>query len=119
MTHPADEQIEAAAKAVRQAHRACHSGYATDREVARAAITAYEASKGDGWQPIETAPMNGTWILVHAAFEDGSPDGSPQVVQWKYDPRGFTWKPYEGSALHERIVKAWRPLPSPPPETDG
>lgn len=95
-------------------------------EHARALLALVE----DGWQPIETAPRDGTQILACAQLSDGlivqgyTPDQS--IVKWcdrekdfiamadgyfSIKSQGDMWTTY-----HEPYVTHWRPLP-PPPET--
>jgi len=54
------------------------------------------------WQPIETAPMDGTNILVS--------DGGPAELGWhdEYDPPEDPWCGYL------KRPKYWMPLPEPP-----
>ena len=72
------------------------------------------------WQPIETAPKDGTCILgVWVYTEDYS------LVKW--GRRGWEGycdgeksKPAQGSCfkdLHEPYLTHWMPLPEPPKET--
>jgi hypothetical protein len=61
------------------------------------------------WQPIETAPKDGTWIL---AF---SRTGSiPYVAQWKDD--GWRNNHYGDREPYWRfsVLDVWMPLPEPP-----
>jgi predicted lipoprotein with Yx(FWY)xxD motif len=64
----------------------------------------------DEWQPMTTAPRDGTRVLAYAA-EDAA-DTQPQIVKWKdgmwiiaWD--GETWR-YGEPFTH------WMPLPEPP-----
>jgi hypothetical protein len=81
-----------------------------------------------GWQPIETAPKDGTVVLLTAFDEDGRPFGEewpcywghiqqnglfPGVTgMWTVTGGGVTWSeaPEEGGPTH------WRPLPPAPGE---
>lgn len=71
---------------------------------ARAALAAIEAA--DGWQPIETAPKNGTALLVghEQAVFDAWWNGSA----WVDGTTNFFDDENEFSPTH------WRPLPAPP-----
>lgn len=80
------------------------------RETAAHVIFAYEAAQ---WQPIESAPKNGTPILAYEA-------GQPQcVVMATYRVNGgrkfliWTSCAYEMADLTNPTH--WRPLPPPPP----
>lgn len=64
------------------------------------------------WQPIETAPKDGTSILVAA------PGGVVTEASWSsrdngwFDAYGLREDPWEGNKLHPTH---WMPLPEPPP----
>lgn len=71
------------------------------------------------WQPIETAPKDGTEILTCSFEVTQKPDGSSliwydcEVVHWvDYEERGGWWNGdvirYPDSPTH------WMPLPEPP-----
>ncbi len=71
--------------------------------------------KVDGWQPIETAPKDGTWFLGYrpvTSIED-------TIDVWHWDPRAETdgapgfWVNAADSNL-DNFPTHWRPLPSPP-----
>lgn len=67
------------------------------------------------WQPIETAPKDGTWVLVWGPpAEDSDDDGPAAVVRWN----GYFW---EMDATDDRgefsppfCETHWMPLPEPP-----
>lgn len=74
------------------------------------------------WQPIETAPMDGTPIIVFSTYRMSKP---PVVVVWKENPTSgdVQFDPYwadaatnEGTALYFNDVyfTHWMPLPPPP-----
>ena len=71
------------------------------------------------WQPIETAPKDGTRILVpYPIFDPGNLTASPDryeiiVVHW----REVGWVSDGAWMLHEDPTH-WMPLP-PPPHTEG
>lgn len=86
-------------------------------------IPVYAApSAPDGWQPIETAPKDGTNIMVWAeGFE------WPEVVRYElYDPEDASeigmpgyWRYSEElladvANVEDEAVTHWRPLPAPP-----
>lgn len=69
----------------------------------------------DPWQPIESAPMDGTPILAwcvhpHARWATDNKDWSAAVVtQWiDHNGGGWTWNGMAGTFTH------WMPLPTPP-----
>lgn len=72
---------------------------------------AWEAAKkllttSDGWQPIETAPKDGTRVLTfRVKFREA------MAVAW-FD--GEEWRPVHGSAWPDPTH--WMPLPEPPKE---
>lgn len=94
----------------------------------RTAITAIRAlasqppaPPSDGWQPMETAPRDGTPVLVYG-LPTNLPDvhfSRPAVYTAYWDDMdqtfclsGASWR---GPFVHEPT--AWRPLPAPPKET--
>lgn len=58
------------------------------------------------WQPISTAPKDGTRILIFEA-EDGAP-GTVRVSYWRDDTIPTGWSGSERKPSH------WLPLPNPP-----
>ena len=69
------------------------------REIARAAL---EGGGVMGWQPIETAPRDGTAVLVYdenLTYEIAY----RHRAEWRYGPKGYSCKPTH-----------WMPLPAPP-----
>jgi len=124
MTHtPTQAEIEAAARAAfKIMPLATESGDAVDfddaedwpelREemmrMARAAITAAYAVR-DRWEPIETAPKDGTNILL-GWFKDGE---EPQVVSGWFEA-GIADYRWIDCFNEEANPTHWRPLPSPP-----
>lgn len=106
-----------------------------DEEVAiRAAILAYEAAKGDGWLPIESAPKDGTAIIGafwSIPWADSHRKGDVVRCWWQPEFEAFisscrqmTMAPGytingKTSELHSPVVERvthWRPMlaPSPP-----
>jgi hypothetical protein len=58
------------------------------------------------WQPISTAPKDGTSILIFEA--DDSTDGIVRVSRWRNDTIPCGWTGTEHAPSH------WLPLPLPP-----
>ena len=70
--------------------------------VAECAIAAYEAAL---WQPIETAPRDGTLVIVRTNFVEGLPAFTTCCA----------YHPDAGWCVDElREPTHWRPLPQPP-----
>lgn len=64
------------------------------------------------WMPIESAPKDGTRVLLHARHTAHS---WPIIVAyWRSGPRGTGW--FGGKANHapDGAFTHWMPLPSPP-----
>ena len=80
------------------------------------------------WQPIETAPKDGTWMLVacgwHREAEDEDMGDWCRIVRWAGEERykGYPWATMDpegikiGGTIRENIPTHWQPRP-PPPET--
>lgn len=67
------------------------------------------------WQPIETAPKDGTWVLLTVRHVEGWPQ--MEVGQWTADQKyrvtkAPCWCDTEGLLLPG--VTHWMPLPKPP-----
>jgi hypothetical protein len=78
------------------------------------------------WQPIETAPRDGVWVLLaggNCDGDEGDDDGRPVVAQWtnymngrtdtKYERWHFAW--YDGGyyGAYDNPTH-WMPLPAAP-----
>ena len=76
----------------------------------------------NGWQPIETAPRDGTWVLVYGALEysDEGDVTRQAVAQFtetlnarKCNGRwAMAW--YDGGYYGMIVPSHWMPLPPPP-----
>jgi hypothetical protein len=74
-----------------------------------------------GWQKIETAPKDGTWIMIYGSILDEGDDRHMAVAQWTTYLNGdevdghwqFAW--YDGG-YYGSVDDAtyWMPLPEPP-----
>lgn len=75
------------------------------------AATNQPSPEDGGWQPIETAPKDGTWILIWGEQWSGAP--IPDVGHWDDDD----WRDDEHTVL--AFATHWQPLPAPPTTEDG
>ena len=63
------------------------------------------------WRPMETAPRDGSRILIWYPNDD---DGETyKIVQWGPSPHPTGWS-FRGGWLAEKEPIAWMPLPDPP-----
>lgn len=64
------------------------------------------------WQPIDTAPKDGTSVLVSDGRASG---GFMNVVAYELDDRGpWVWHTNDGISYHAEAFTHWMPLPAPP-----
>ena len=64
------------------------------------------------WQPIETAPKNGTWILISLYYNNYPNEKQTAITFWMDDITGWVWF---GNNYKEKITLThWMPLPNPP-----
>lgn len=63
------------------------------------------------WEPIETAPRDGTDILVCVRYTD-----TCLVVDWDdaAPQSGWNWATLDGPYYHSGLFSHWMPLPPPP-----
>jgi Protein of unknown function (DUF551). len=59
------------------------------------------------WLPIETAPKDGTWVLVHT----GEYTHPISAFWFKYNGLAY-WRDYNLDVVDE--ITHWMPLPKPP-----
>lgn len=84
-----------------------------------AGLSHARAAQSDDWQPIETAPKDGTWFLAFCSDEVDDKWSPIEVVRWRsvgrtsQQPAGF----YD-SRICRFYPSHWRPLPSPPSKRD-
>lgn len=65
------------------------------------------------WQPIETAPKDGSEFWAHCVSGMGAPRFNQEVARWVEAPKGYTF----GGRFATRsgaIPIMWHPLPVPP-----
>lgn len=65
-----------------------------------------------GWQPIETAPKDGTWMLVIVATAI-----NPKPWIAGYDTALGAWRNQAGVAIHNNMTH-WMRWPEPPPAVE-
>lgn len=95
-----------------------------ENERLRAALLA--CARNGAWQPIETAPKDGSWLLLAGGDchdDEGDKDGRPVTAQWTNYLNGriapncgrwqFAW--YDGGFYGVYYAPThWMPLPAPP-----
>jgi hypothetical protein len=95
-----EAEIEAAAKALQEMIGEEH----TNRGCQHLAKVTLEAAERIRWQPIETAPKDGTYVLV-------SWKGNPAVNRLQFSRRVQEWVNEEGVGY--AMPTHWQLLPSP------
>lgn len=69
------------------------------------------------WQPITTAPRDGTWIVVW--FDLPLSGGRPELVKWDaYRHKGHPWLSKNGR-YYEGYAVRWIPAPPSQDRTEG
>lgn len=64
----------------------------------------------NNWQPIETAPKDGRWLLLHRADINIT-----IVAQWDDESEpGYDWLTLDGPHYCDTFPTHWMPLPEPP-----
>jgi hypothetical protein len=103
----------------------CQFYETTTRVLNLKGITVSNSEQGASkWQPIETAPRDGTWILLFARLEnyDKSAQGEMGVCRWErldYHRESEDWAygrnfGEHGFRLGFYDATHWMPLPEPP-----
>lgn len=75
--------------------------------------------EAQGWQPIETAKRDGTYILLHRPIDDHRQRRS--VQEGKFHRYGMitTWRVSSGGIWDIDAPTHWMPLPKPPTQGDN
>ena len=63
------------------------------------------------WQPIETAPKDGTRFLVYWL-------GRVDIARWNIEYKDWQMSPNEDFLFGDDKITHWIPLPEPPQETE-
>lgn len=70
------------------------------------------------WEPIETAPRDGTAIIVQWKGHENTAEMMNMVWWDEYAKAPYKWRQMEGDlAMHENAFSHWMPLPEPPEKT--
>ncbi len=74
------------------------------------------------WKPIDSAPKDGTVILLGFASIRGGAEGSVDVGYWMNSPETNYWREVGWFATDDDVLTQhpqhpthWMPLPEPPP----
>ena len=69
------------------------------------------------WQPIETAPKDGTWILLAGDSGYTTTPFRVSVCQWSFDTYHSFWRDHSGDGFLDDGDEPthWMPLPPVPP----
>jgi len=83
------------------------------RALLREAAAALEAVREDDWQPMETAPKDGTHVMLWIEWIDNR--GIPIIGNFRLG-RWFSSCCYGGNVASAKSMEPlyWRPLPAPP-----
>lgn len=88
-------------------------------KAAREAADALEAAREDGWQPIETAPKDGTTVIGFWCGSRGAigvVNGTNYGITAFNPDRGEWYNASEADNVYDEWARPdfWRPLPAPP-----
>lgn len=80
----------------------------------------HEAPSREGWQPIETAPRDGSEIILHDRGTVGTGFYS-EAPEARRAEAGWFWEDDRGNLLIAKNADPthWMPLPSPPQDREG
>ena len=92
------------------------------------------------WQPIETAPKDGTTVILYAPFGDGNPGSTYRLTPGYWDAPEYgkylgdcggecrcpeyadapepSWMSWDGGFFPDKPPTHWQPLPAPPDTKD-
>lgn len=81
----------------------------------RRALAEYRAAP-QGWQPIETAPKDGTRVLIWVCTRGSIRRGHAEICVWgKHNDWGPIWLRHNGKEVVDLDAATyWMPLPIPP-----
>lgn len=89
-------------------------------EAARAAVeAAMRLSAGADWQPIETAPRDGTVVMIHERWEDVPIFASWHKGKWYADTSSYDGDAGVYDKICQQNVTHWQPLPAAPRHEPG
>jgi len=88
-------------------------------DLSPAAMAAAGWVRDNGWQPIETAPKDGTEILLRLPDEDTFRGFTVWCAYWNYDCGVYGWLD-DGHLISDMPFTGWTPIPAPPTDaTEG
>jgi hypothetical protein len=88
------------------------------QEIFKVALAALNGELSDNWRPIESAPRDGTSILVYEPPGENFPERYV-VVFWRGSEDYKFRFPWSGGDNHyAELFNHWQPLPSPPREKE-
>lgn len=69
------------------------------------------------WQPIETAPKDGTRVILWCCPKASIRRGFAEICRWgQHDDWGKVWLRHNGKEIvGPDVATHWMPLPDPPP----
>ncbi len=85
-------------------------------DVKCADVAAALRSPADGWRDIESAPKDGTRILLFATKWSSDPIFTAHWSCFRDSPEKDNWLDDRGSFMDHREPSHWMPIPSPPAE---